>query len=92
MDEVDSIIEGMERELEEHQGETSALGDRLSAGQSGVRADLNAAIRREGQLRSDMFDLKREYDRFTPLERAQLHHFRSGCGMTSRGSAFGWRA
>jgi hypothetical protein len=42
MDEVDSVIEGMERELEEHQAEISALGDRLSAGQSGVRADLNA--------------------------------------------------
>ena len=83
MDEVDSIIEGMERELEEHQAEISALGDRLSAGQNGVWADLNAAIRREDQLRSHIFDLKREYDRFTPLERAQLHHSRSGCGTPS---------
>jgi hypothetical protein len=82
MDEIDRVIEGMERELEEQEAETSALGDRLSAGQSSVRADLNAAIRRGGQLRSDIFDLKRAYDRFTPLERAR-RHFPCGCGTPS---------
>jgi hypothetical protein len=71
MDDIDVMLAGMQRELEEEQDEVRALGDRLAGGENRVRAELNAAIRREDQLRSDIFALKREYQRFTQRELAR---------------------
>jgi hypothetical protein len=75
MDEIDLVLAGMQREVEEEEREIHAYGERLAAGENGVRRELNAAIRRSEQLRSDMFELKREFQRFTPEERA----WQTGC-------------
>jgi hypothetical protein len=85
MDDVDLIIAGMEAELRHHQAETAALADRLAAGQNGVRADLNAAIRLGSQLLTDIINLKREYGRLTQIERFRLGEFECGCGRITPG-------
>ena len=68
MDDVDVIIAGLERELQELRSEIRALGERLAAGENAVRAELNPAIRREEQLLSDSLELKRAYQRLTPMD------------------------
>jgi hypothetical protein len=86
MDDIDVMLAGMQRDLEEEQDEVRALGDRLAGGENGVRAELNAAIRREDQLRSDIFELKREYQRFSQRELAD----QEGCGCCDPGPDEEW--
>jgi hypothetical protein len=77
LDDIDLILEGMERELKNLDTEISALGERLAAGENAIRAELNPAIGRAHQLRSDIFELKRAYRRLSPIE--QVWHAAGPC-------------
>lgn len=77
MDDIDLILEGMERELKHLDTEISALGERLAAGENAIRAELNPALGRADQLRSNIFELKRAYRRLSPIE--QLWHAGGDC-------------
>ena len=72
MDDIDLILEGMDRELKTLAAEICALGERLAAGENVIRAELNPAIGRERQLRSDISELKLAYGRLSPIE--QIWH------------------
>jgi hypothetical protein len=57
MDDIDSKIADLESELQRLSTVIDALGERLAAGDKSVRAELNPAIRRAGELRSELSTL-----------------------------------
>jgi hypothetical protein len=58
MDDIDSKIADMEKELQELSTIVETLGRRLTAGENSVRAQLNPAIRRARELGSELHALK----------------------------------
>ena len=59
-DEVKARITGIQGELKALSTLIRDLGDRLGAGETEVRKDLNPAIRRQGELSSELRELRKQ--------------------------------
>ena len=64
MDDIESKIADVEGELQRLSKVIDALGQRLAAGEYAVRAELNPAIRRDRELRSELHALQIASGRF----------------------------
>ena len=66
--EAEREIVAIEKELDELKARIDVLGNRLAAGDTTVRAELNPAIRRERELGKRHFELETALGRVTPGE------------------------
>ena len=67
MDDIDSRLDELRKELGAARAQSQALADRLGGGDVSARNDLNVAIRRQNELQSAILDLEKSSGRYVRM-------------------------